>query len=91
MANKVIKLSFIKQKPLIKPSLFGNILTLYLIETPLNTFENRADPDQSKSCLIRVYSVCFQKYDTSDPTLVDLVLVYQHERLFIELSIVGGA
>ena len=33
-----------------------SVLTLYLIETPFNAFENRADPD--KSCLIMVYSIC---------------------------------
>ena len=54
-------------------------LTIYLIETPFNAFVNRADTDQQllqsgSSCksLIRVYSVCLWKYDTSGPTLVDL-------------------
>ena len=45
-------------------------LTLYPIETPFDSFANRADPDQA--ALIRVYSVCLWKYDLADSTLVDL-------------------
>ena len=53
-------------------------LTLYLIETHVNTFANRADPDQDQAahglpdqglfCLL----LEIQMYDLSDPTLVDL-------------------
>ena len=37
-------------------------LTLYLIETTLNAFANKADPDQAAlvSCLIMVYSVAYE-------------------------------
>ena len=49
-------------------------LSLYLIETPYDTFANRVDVIQTalvRGCLIRIYSVCLLKYDISDPTLVD--------------------
>ena len=44
-------------------------LTLYLIETPFNTFVNRADPDQAA---LVDDSVCLWQYDISDPIQVDL-------------------
>ena len=44
-------------------------LTLYLIETPFNTFANRADPDQAA---LVDDSVCLWQYDISDPIQVDL-------------------
>ena len=34
-------------------------LTLYLIETPFNTFENRADPDQAS--LTNFFAKIFQE------------------------------
>ena len=41
-----------------------DILTLYLIETPLKTYANRADKDQAALVsLISVYCVCLWKYD----------------------------
>ena len=51
------------------------MLTLYLIETSLDAFANRADPD--KAALIRAAwsgSTLFaeRNYDISDPTQVDL-------------------
>ena len=50
--------------------------TLYLIETPFNSFANRVDLDQAAltSCLIRVFSVCLWVYDISDPTFVDMAI-----------------
>ena len=42
-------------KPGHLPSLMSHhcaLLPLYLIETPFNTFENRADPDQGLLCLL---------------------------------------
>ena len=44
-------------------------LTLYLIETPFNTFANRADLDQAA---LVDDSVCSWKYDIYDPIQVDL-------------------
>ena len=50
-------------------------LTLFPIETPFNTFENRADPDQEelpdKSCLIR-YTLFAYENIRYEPILVDL-------------------
>ena len=46
---------------------------LYLIETSLNAFANRADPDQAAP--VRAAwsgSTLFANYDISDPTLVDI-------------------
>ena len=68
----------------------------YFIET-LVIFCKQSRSRSCKSCLIRVYPVCLWKYDISDPTLVDLTSIkflcsmYQHENLFIELFLVGGA
>ena len=51
-------------------------LTLYLIETHVNTFANRADPDQAAHELPDQGLFCLlleiQMYDLSDPTLLDL-------------------
>ena len=52
-------------------------------------------PIPSKSCPIRIYSVCLWEYDVSDPTLVDLTSNYfvlcTNMNVFISLFIVGGA
>ena len=42
------------------------VITLYLIETPFNTFVKQSRPrsvSSCQSCLIRVYSVCLFPYD----------------------------
>ena len=76
------------RKMLVTP---GVSLTLYLIETPFDKFANRSDSSyKSKSCLIRVYSVCLWKYDIADPTLVDFFVpctnmkVYSYSQTYVK-------
>ena len=75
--------------------MFCIVLTMYLIDTPFNTFVNRADPEQSALVRIRIYSVCYGNIIRYDSTLVDLISnfcsMYKRESLFIKLFIVGGA
>ena len=48
-----------------------HVLTpVYLIETPFNAFANRADLNQAAPT--RVYSICLWKYDTANPTHMNL-------------------
>ena len=57
-----------------KKSEVGKSLILYLIEMPFNAFANKADPD--RAALVKLPDqalICFLlKYDTSDPTLLNL-------------------
>ena len=76
----------------------GSTWTLYLIETTFNTFANRnrsRSGSSWKSCLIRVYSVCWWKYDISDPTLEDLTsnffVLCTNMKIYLWLFTVGGA
>ena len=49
------------------------LLALYLIETPLNAFADRADPGQAVLQELPDQGLlCIWKYNISDPTLVDL-------------------
>ena len=61
------------------PELVGPLITLYLIETPFNTFANRADPVQA--ALVRAAwsgssLFAYGNMIRYDPTLVDLTSIF---------------
>ena len=68
-----------------------NWLTLYLLETPFNTFANRADADQAaltRAACTGSTQLAYRNMLRYDPTLVDLASsyissMYKRERLFI--------
>ena len=71
-------------------------LTLYLIETPLNTFVNRSNPDQA--ALIRATLFAYGNIIRYDTTLVDLTsnffVLHTSMKVYIynyNVFIVGGA